>query len=84
MPIVVEDEYPMSRDELYCKLKDNNIFARKYFYPLTSDQDCIRNQCKEAELKCARRISERVLTLPFYPTLGIEVINTILRFIGNV
>lgn len=83
MPIVVEDGYPVSRDELYNKLKEANIFARKYFYPLTADQDCIRNKCKETELKNARNISERVLTLPFYPTLGIEAIDIILQLIAE-
>ena len=36
-PILVEEDYPLSRDALYQKLKDNNIYARRYFYPLISD-----------------------------------------------
>ena len=36
-PILVEADYPISRDELYQKLKDNGIHPRRYFYPLISD-----------------------------------------------
>ena len=36
-PIIVSDDYSMTRDELYDRLKENNVFSRKYFYPLTSD-----------------------------------------------
>ncbi|MGZ8546854.1 MAG: DegT/DnrJ/EryC1/StrS family aminotransferase, partial [Sulfuricurvum sp.] len=36
-PILIEDEFSLSRDELYQQLRDNNIFARRYFYPLISD-----------------------------------------------
>lgn len=37
-PIIVSDDYSMTRDELYDRLKENNVFSRKYFYPLTSDR----------------------------------------------
>ena len=43
-PIIVSDDYSMTRDELYDRLKENNVFSRKYFYPLTSDQACFRNK----------------------------------------
>ena len=33
-PILIQADYSLSRDELYQKLKDNNIYARRYFYPL--------------------------------------------------
>lgn len=45
-PIIVSDDYSMTRDELYDRLKENNVFSRKYFYPLTSDQACFRNKYK--------------------------------------
>src|SRR5690606_40018100 len=35
-PVLVTEEYPLSRDELYEKLKQNNVFSRRYFYPLIS------------------------------------------------
>ena len=40
-PIVVDEKkYGISRDELYTKLKNHNIYSRKYFYPITADQAC--------------------------------------------
>ena len=36
-PILVQPEYPLSRDALYQKMKDNGIYVRRYFYPLISD-----------------------------------------------
>jgi dTDP-4-amino-4,6-dideoxygalactose transaminase len=36
-PIFVEPTYPLPRDQLYEKLKSNNIFTRRYFYPLISE-----------------------------------------------
>jgi len=81
LPVVVEDDYPLSRDELYCKLKEHNIFARKYFYPLTAQQECIRGKCRMAKLENARELSAKVLALPLYPTLEMEAVKTILHFI---
>ncbi len=81
LPIVVEDNYSLRRDELYCKLKENNIFARKYFYPLTTDQSCFRETYKDAEIKNARQISSKILTLPLYPELETEDIDRILHIV---
>lgn len=40
-PILInEKEYGKSREELYDLLKENNIYARRYFYPLTSESEC--------------------------------------------
>lgn len=65
-PVLIEDDYPLSRDELYGKLKKNGIHTRKYFYPLTSDQACFKNKYRDAELECAREMAEQVLVLPIY------------------
>ncbi|MBO4909056.1 MAG: DegT/DnrJ/EryC1/StrS family aminotransferase [Lachnospiraceae bacterium] len=65
-PIVVLDDYPLTRDELYIKLAQHGIHARKYFYPLTSDQACFKNMYKQIDVKIARELSERVISLPIY------------------
>lgn len=71
-PILVEDEYPLSRDELYERLKEQGIYTRKYFYPLTSDQACYKNKYRDMELVCARGLAEKVLALPIYEELSRE------------
>ena len=36
-PILVQDDYPVARDDLYQKMKDIGIHPRRYFYPLISE-----------------------------------------------
>ncbi|MDF2511040.1 MAG: aminotransferase DegT/DnrJ/EryC1/StrS family [Herbinix sp.] len=57
------------RNRVYEKLKENNIYARKYFYPITSDQKCFLEEYKDVKLENARDISKRILTLPLYSDL---------------
>lgn len=76
-PIVIEDAFPISRDVLYDKLKENDIYCRKYFYPLTSDQACFKNKYRHENLQNARMISDRVLVLPLYEKLEAEKIDYI-------
>ena len=46
-PIVVGDAYGITRNELYDRFREKDIYARKYFYPLTSDQACFKNKYKK-------------------------------------
>lgn len=80
-PIIVTDDYCISRDELYDKLKENNIFARKYFYPLTSDQACFKNKYKNCSLENARWLAKHVLVLPLYEGLKDEDVEKIVNVI---
>jgi dTDP-4-amino-4,6-dideoxygalactose transaminase len=59
----------MTRDELYGLLRENNIYSRKYFFPLTSDQVCFGCKYKKAHLVHAGYLADRVLTIPFYAEL---------------
>lgn len=68
-PIVVHDEFRCSRDELYEELRNNGIYTRKYFHPITSDQACFKNRYSKEKLDVARKLSERVLVLPIYEGL---------------
>lgn len=71
-PILIdENEYGMSRDELYNKLKENNIFSRRYFYPLISNFEPYRELPSAApdNLPIATRAAEEVLCLPIYVEL---------------
>jgi dTDP-4-amino-4,6-dideoxygalactose transaminase len=72
-PVLVGDEYGLSRDALYQKLKDCNIFSRRYFYPLISDFPMYRglSSASRANLPAAAHASDRVLCLPIYPALTV-------------
>lgn len=70
-PILVQPDYPLSRDGLYQKLKDQNIFARRYFYPLISDFPMYRSMpsAQRGNLPVAADAAAKVLCLPIYPDL---------------
>ena len=84
LPILVDSEaYPMSRDELFVKLKDENIIARKYFYPLISNIDIYKSLESAAKdnLKVANKFSNQVICLPIFPDLEFTVIDRIINLI---
>ena len=68
---VVFDGYKYTRDEVFEKLKAENIVARKYFYPLTNGFACYRDLPTAGEDKTpvAKHIAHRVLTLPLFADL---------------
>lgn len=82
-PILVGEEYRNSRDELYNILRENNIYARKYFYPLTSDQACFKNKFKKVNLKTARMLADEVMVLPLYEDLEMENVGKICEIIKS-
>lgn len=80
---VVFDGYKLNRDEIMEKLKVNNVFARKYFYPLTSQYECYKGMFDVKETPIAEYISKRVLTLPLYGELKQDEIDMICNIILN-
>lgn len=76
-PVVFEDKYKYTRDQVFEKLQKRNIFARKYFYPLTNTFVCFGNKYQVEKTPCAFEISNRVLTLPLYADLDIDIVNEI-------
>jgi len=70
-PILLSADYPLSRDALYQKLKDHEIFARRYFYPLISEFPMYRGlpSANPGNLPTATRTAQQVLCLPIYPAL---------------
>ena len=84
-PILVGPEYPLSRDELNDRLKQHNIHARRYFYPLISEFPMYRglpSACQE-NLPKASEIASRVLCLPIYPALDEQEQDRISRLIRS-
>lgn len=70
-PILVGDRYPLSRDDLYLKLKNKKIYARRYFYPLISEFPMYKESTSAGKdkLENAKIISNRVICLPMHPGL---------------
>ena len=74
---VLFDGFKYNRDEVYNKLRENNIYSRKYFYPLTSDYQCYQNKFDSSKTPVAKYIAERILTIPLYSELALKDVDRI-------
>ena len=85
-PILVDSSYPLSRDALYQELKSNNIFARRYFYPLISEFSMYRSMAsaQRDNLPVATEVSGKVLCLPIYPALELSSVSEIICLIKKL
>ncbi len=82
-PILVDERhYGLTRDALFGLLARDNIFARKYFSPLTTDFACYRDAFKPY-IPVAKYVAERVLTLPLWGDIPDDVIERICAIVCN-
>jgi len=78
VPVEVDaEEFGMSRDDLYGKLKEFNVFTRRYFYPLICDFACYKAVPLTDPLTVARGVASRILNLPIYDSLDSESVDRI-------
>ena len=80
---VIFDEYFKSRDHVYKELEEQNVFARKYFYPLTTSYECYEGRFNSDNTPVAKYIADRVLTLPLYPDLEFDDVDRICKIIKS-
>ena len=83
-PIFVDaEQYGMTRDELYFKMKEHNVLGRRYFYPLISTFSTYRglDSARPENLPVATRIAEQVICLPMYYGLTDEDVERIVELI---
>ena len=83
-PIFIKaEEYGMTRDELYFKMKADGVFGRRYFYPLISTFSTYRGLSSAApeNLSVATKIANEVICLPMHHTLTEEDIERVLNCI---
>lgn len=72
-PILVDsEEYGMTRDELYFKMKEHNVYGRRYFYPLISTFSTYRGLPSAApeNLPAATSMANKVICLPMHHELS--------------
>ena len=77
------DEYGTTRDDLYFKMKEQNVLGRRYFYPLISSFSTYRGLPSAApeNLPVATRLADEVICLPMHHELSEEDINRVLELI---
>ena len=83
-PIFVDaEQYGMTRDELYFKMKEHNVLGRRYFYPLISTFSTYRglDSARPENLPVATRIAEQVICLPMYYGLTDADVERIVKLI---
>lgn len=80
-PIFVDEEqYGISRDALYEKMKVNNVLGRRYFYPLITDFDPYKDipSANPANLPVANKIANQVICLPMHHALNEENVKRVI------
>ena len=70
-PVLVGSDYPITREMLYHKLRDESVYARRYFYPLISDMPMYRDHdlLITKGFPVAKKIADNILCLPIFPDL---------------
>ena len=77
-PVIFDESVlGFDRDQVYEKLAKQDIWARKYFYPITNSFECYRGKFDPSRTPVALRISSQVLTLPLYADLALEDVDRI-------
>lgn len=77
-PVVFDERvFGATRDEIHRKLSAENVYARKYFYPLISEFACYQNRFDSDLTPVAKRVSRQVLTLPLYAELPLDIVDGI-------
>lgn len=85
-PIFINEKvYGMTRDELYIKMKEQNIWGRRYFYPLISTFSTYRDleSARPENLPIATEMANKVICLPMHHALTDNDIERILKLIIN-
>lgn len=85
-PILIDEQlYGESRDEVYERLKDHDIYTRRYFYPLISQFPTYRGlpSSKSGNLLVAEKVAKKVICLPIYPLLSSAEQEKIIILIKN-
>lgn len=81
-PIFVDAEkYGMTRDELYFKMKKQNVLSRRYFYPLISEFSTYRGleSARPDNLPNAHKMAETVICLPMHHILSNEDVDRVIE-----
>jgi dTDP-4-amino-4,6-dideoxygalactose transaminase len=85
-PIFIDaGEYGIGRDDLYARMQANNVYGRRYFYPLISTFAPYRDldSARPENLPVATRMAESVICLPIHHELGENEVERILGIIMN-
>ena len=81
--LIQEKEFGSTRNEVAKALISNGFIPRKFFYLLTNTFECYHGKYDVNDTPVALHISKRVLTLPLYPDLPLDIVDRICDVIGG-
>jgi dTDP-4-amino-4,6-dideoxygalactose transaminase len=85
-PIFIDEKaYGISRDDLYAKLKEHNIYGRRYFYPLISTFSAYKGleSANRKNLPIAHKLADQVLCLPMFAGLNEEDVERVIDVVSK-
>lgn len=85
-PVVFQEKsFGASREDVFDKLAESGIGARKYFYPLTNEFECYKElqTADVTKTPIAKSISDNILCLPLYADLALDDVERICEIILN-
>ena len=83
-PIFIDaKEYGMTRDELYEKMKSQNVLGRRYFYPLITEFEPYKDypSATAENLPVAKKMADEVICLPMYAFMADEDVDRVISVI---
>lgn len=75
------DGYKYNRNEIQARLAEENILARKYFYPIIPDMACYQDMYKGKDFPVSKHAAETVLAMPMYADLTEEDVERICKIV---
>ena len=74
---VIFDGFRLDRNQVQAKLGEHNIYARKYFFPITNEAKCYEGMFADVNVPIAKKAADTVLTLPMYEDLTLDDVDRI-------
>jgi dTDP-4-amino-4,6-dideoxygalactose transaminase len=84
-PILIDSKYPISRDEVYNNLRNEGVYARRYFYPLITDFSMYRGlpSANPSNLVNAKAASNQIICLPMHAQLTTNDIARVIHVLAS-
>lgn len=87
-PILIDEQkLGITRNEICERLKNYNVFSRKYFYPMVTGFECYKGKYNDVNLINAKYATDRILCLPIHGELSIDevkkIVNAIIKIINS-
>lgn len=80
-PVIFTDDFKKSRDEVFAELQSEGINSRKYFYPIIPALEAYSDRYDVKDTPVALDISKRVITVPLYADLSLDIVEKICEII---